>query len=95
MFCIGGILQLIGGSGTRFSDDLLWLPYVTAEYINSTGDKSILSEKIKFLKGEPLQPGEIERYTFYESTDNTIIPLPTLQTCDWIRVPQLEIMGFL
>ena len=30
------------GIRTRFSDDLLWLPYVTLEYINSTADKSIL-----------------------------------------------------
>ena len=30
------------GIRTRFSDDLLWLVYLTIEYIKFTGDKSIL-----------------------------------------------------
>ena len=38
------------GIRTRFSDDLLWLPYVTAEYINSTGDYEILNQKHLILK---------------------------------------------
>lgn len=51
------------GIRTRFSDDLLWLPYVTIEYINSTGDYSILDEKAPYLEDEPLREGEDERYT--------------------------------
>ena len=58
------------GVRTRFSDDLLWLPYVTAEYVAATGDVSILNEKIPFLKGEPLKPGEVERYAQYEATSD-------------------------
>jgi cyclic beta-1,2-glucan synthetase len=58
------------GVRTRFTDDLLWLPYVTAEYITATGDVSILDEKIPFLKGEPLKPGEAERYAQYEATSD-------------------------
>ncbi|NOT06222.1 MAG: hypothetical protein HOP27_16645 [Anaerolineales bacterium] len=54
------------GVRTRFSDDLLWLPYVTAEYVSATGDESILSEDIPFLKGEILKPDEMERYTQFE-----------------------------
>ena len=56
------------GVRTRFSDDLLWLPYVTAEYVSVTGDSSILSESIPFLKGETLRPEEMERYTQFETT---------------------------
>ena len=51
------------GIRTRFSDDLLWLPYVTAEYINSTGDYEILNQKAPYLEDEPLREGEDERYT--------------------------------
>ena len=34
------------GVRTRFSDDLLWLPFVTADYVTATGDESILTEKM-------------------------------------------------
>jgi cyclic beta-1,2-glucan synthetase len=59
------------GVRTRFSDDLLWLPYVTAEYVAATGDESILSEKIPLLKGELLKPGEEDRYGQFEATTET------------------------
>ena len=63
------------GVRTRFTDDLLWLPYVTAEYVAATGDVSILNEKIPFLKGEPLKPGEVERYAQYEATSESVYAL--------------------
>ena len=56
------------GVRTRFSDDLLWLPYVTAEYVAATGDASILTKKIAFLKGAPLKPEESNRYSQFDST---------------------------
>jgi len=59
------------GVRTRFSDDLLWLPYVTVEYVTATGDESILSESIPFLKGELLRPEEEDRYGQFEATTET------------------------
>lgn len=50
------------GVRTRYSDDLLWLPYVTSEYVKQTGDRSLLHLKLPFLEGEPLREGEKERY---------------------------------
>lgn len=50
------------GIRTRFSDDLLWLPYVTNDYIKNTGDYSILDEKVFYIEDEPLKEGEDERY---------------------------------
>ena len=62
------------GIRTRFSDDLLWMPYATAQYIKRTGDYSILNEKAPYLEDEPLREGEDERYTIVNNspTEGTI-----------------------
>ncbi|MDP8999803.1 MAG: cellobiose phosphorylase, partial [Myxococcota bacterium] len=50
------------GVRTRCSDDMAWLPFVTAEYVFSTGDASILAETVPFLSGDSLRKDEHDRY---------------------------------
>ncbi len=57
------------GIRTRFSDDLLWLPYVTINYIKRTGDIHILEEREEFLEDELLREGEDERYNIPCTSD--------------------------
>lgn len=53
------------GIRTRFSDDLLWLPYLVLEYIKFTGDYSLLEEETPYVVGEILKEEKEERYDKY------------------------------
>lgn len=64
------------GVRTRFSDDLLWLPYAVSEYIHRTGDYEILKITIPYIKADLLKDGEDEKYTdvtISSETDNLYV----------------------
>jgi cyclic beta-1,2-glucan synthetase len=51
------------GVRTRFSDDPLWLPYVTNFYINVTGDCTVLDQRTPFIEAPALAVDEMESYS--------------------------------
>lgn len=57
------------GVRTRCSDDLLWLPFVLTQYLDSTGDVALLDEVVPYLAGPPLRADEAEHYAEFLPSD--------------------------
>ncbi|MDD5090422.1 MAG: glucoamylase family protein [Candidatus Wallbacteria bacterium] len=59
------------GIRTHFSDDYLWLPYVTCHYVACIADSGVLDEKIPFLEGRPVKPEEEAYYDLPNRSEET------------------------
>lgn len=66
-FCEGDVLhwwhpEKDNGIRTRYTDDLLWFPYVLSEYIEKEKDYSILDMEVPYVQMRELSEFEDERY---------------------------------
>lgn len=61
------------GARTTFSDDYLWLIYVTYQYIQITGDHDILNEQVCFCQADHLNPNEAERGMNYQVPEVKVV----------------------
>jgi cellobiose phosphorylase len=73
------------GNHTACSDDYLWLPFITAQYLKETGDYPILDERSRTMDAPALVP-LIEKCKrtiarAFERTSPRGIPL--IGSCDW------------
>jgi len=59
------------GVRTHFSDDYLWLPYVTCHYVSCVADTGILEEQIPFLEARPVKLEEEAYYDLPNRSEET------------------------
>jgi cyclic beta-1,2-glucan synthetase len=59
------------GVRTLCSDDFLWLVLATCRYVTHTGDTGVLGERVPFLEGRLLSPGEDSYYDLPRRSDDT------------------------
>src|SRR5438045_8664919 len=57
------------GVRTKFSDDLVWLPYVIDHYVNVSCDRGILDVEVPYVTMRELNPDEHEIYELPKVSD--------------------------
>lgn len=66
------------GVRTHFSDDYLWLPYVTCRYVAATGDTGVLDEQVHFIEGRELN---LDEEAYYDQPQRSPIAASLYQHC--------------
>ncbi len=74
------------GVRTRVTDDLLFLPFVTARYVRATGDRAILDESVPYLSSPTLSPGEDDRYETPQIAGSGTLHEHCLRAVDHVRL---------
>lgn len=52
------------GIRTRFSDDLIWLPLIAAEYVQTTGDEALWQEEVPFVTARDVPQRQAEVFVY-------------------------------
>ncbi|MBP6503204.1 MAG: carbohydrate-binding protein [Rhodoferax sp.] len=50
------------GVRTRFSDDLLWLPFACLHHLQTSGDSALLDQQVPFIEGPEIAAGAEDAY---------------------------------
>lgn len=72
------------GAPSRYSDDLLWLPYVVSSYISETAERSILDEQAPYVDA-PAEPLSAHCFRALDLSLSRVSPrgLPLIGEGDW------------
>lgn len=84
------------GVRTYITDDRLFLPYVAAEYVETTGDRSILGHMVTYLAHRPIPPGARDLYMdMQDSREKESLYLHCVRAMDSIHTGRhgLPLMG--